>query len=201
MFLIHLLYNSSKYCFITVLGSPWNLWKYGLFPFCYQGSHVLARAQHQLTPKGFLNFTWTLRTLLGSLWSARMQVNKLPLSVHHALDVWGSRLVKINERWPPGFKELSWGRRITVTAKIFVEHFECVCCWVKPFTNIPCSLLSHYMCCHARFIYKKLRFRGFTESSHTVVWQWVQETVSDSLIAEPRLLSCYVDLEMEIQWG
>lgn len=77
------------------------------------------------------------------------------------------------------------------TAKIFVEHFECVCYGVKPFINMTsCNLLNHCMCCYPNYI-EKLRLRKFTKSSPEVVWQWIQETISDSLIAELRLLSYY----------
>lgn len=54
-------------------------------------------------------------------------ISKDALDIHYALDVLGSRFIKINEKLPPGFKELSWWRWIMETVKIFVEHFECVC--------------------------------------------------------------------------
>ena len=66
---------------------------------------------------------------------------------------------------------------------------------------IPRAIVSTTACAAMLTWHKTLRIRGFTGSSRTAVWQWVQETASDSLIAEPRLLSCYVDLEMKIQWG
>lgn len=86
-----------------------------------------------------------------------------------------------------------------MTAETFVECFECVCYWVKPFINIiSCNLLEHYICCYSYLIYEK-QSSGSLLSQVIHSWQWIQETTSDSLVAEPSLLSYDVDLKIKVQ--
>lgn len=76
---------------------PFKIWT---FPLLLPRKPCFTKSTAPINSKGFSELHMDTKDFI------RFSViSKDVLDLHYALDILGSRLIKINEKWPPGFKE------------------------------------------------------------------------------------------------